>query len=94
MTSTRPTVEEYAAALVDLISRDVREEPDRFTSARNFDDLDDVCDANEYLIAADERTGNPSPFDAAELNDDDLDAYLVFTSAAIDQATAILWPTR
>lgn len=95
----RPTAEQYAAVLVELIRADMAAEPDRYAAARSFEDLHDVCDANEYLIQADARTGNPDPFDVPEgegyeVDDAELDAYATFTSRAIDLAAAELWPTE
>ena len=49
-----PSVEEYAEELVRLVRIDVEPIHERFGNARSWTDLHDVCDANEYLIDADE----------------------------------------
>ena len=52
-----PTVEQYAEKLVLLVEHDRAEFVPQYDKARSWQDLHDVCDANEYLIAADEKFG-------------------------------------
>lgn len=54
-----PTSAEYAEHLVRLVRLDLAAEPERFGKARSWTDLHEVCDANEYLIDADEAFGLP-----------------------------------
>jgi hypothetical protein len=91
--TTAPTVTAYADVLVGLIRADLAAEPERFGRVRSFTDLHDVCDANEYLIEADRITGNADPFGGVTVDDAALAAYGAFTTAAIDAAEAILWPS-
>lgn len=51
------TTQTYAEELVRLVRIDLALDPKRFGNARSWTDLHDVCDANEYLIDADEKFG-------------------------------------
>jgi hypothetical protein len=51
------TVEQYAEELVRLVRIDREREPERFGSVNSWEELHGVCDANEYLIEADEKFG-------------------------------------
>lgn len=76
------TTEQYAEELVRLVRAD-------FTSAElrhelsSWSDLHDRCDANEYLIWADEKFG---------LNEDDFISRIPFTNEAITIAEKALFP--
>lgn len=84
-------IAKYAEVLFQLISDDVAAEPERFAAVVSWEGLSTVCDENEYLIAADEQTGNPSPFDTdGPVDEDALAAYASFTTAAIDLAEVML----
>lgn len=54
---TGPTPEVYAAYLEQLVRADIEHDPQRYGAARSFQDLHDVCDANEYLIETDDHFG-------------------------------------
>lgn len=90
-TTTRPDLATYADVLCRLIAEDRFDDPTPFAGITTWEQLDGICDANCYLIAADEETGNPSPFDTdGEVDIDALNAYGAFTSAAIDIAEKAL----
>ena len=44
----------YADALVEIVTDALEAEPDRFASCASWSDLHDVCDANDFLVAADD----------------------------------------
>lgn len=75
------TVQTYAEELVRLVNEDRESEPGRFGACRSWTDLHDVCDANEYLIDADEKFG-------LEFGSDD---HMQFCNEAISRAGKILF---
>ena len=78
------TAEVYAEKLIRLVAEDRHEFPDTYAGTKSWTDLHGVCDANEYLIAADE-----------ELRWDDVDyadnEYVGFCNRAIDIAERTLF---
>jgi len=81
-----PTVEQYADELVRLIALDAYESPRDYEHVRSWEALHAICDANEYLIVADQNLG----IDTMELGDD-----FAFVSEAQELAAAKLgWTAR
>jgi hypothetical protein len=77
--------DQYANELVRLVEADRTTEPNRYREVRNWEDLHGVCDANEYVIAADENLG---------LDYDGSDVANEFRNEAISRASAILFRER
>jgi hypothetical protein len=84
MTPTLEFLSAYAAKIADFIEADFREEPNRYADVSEFADLYDVCDANEYLLLAD---------DFFRLTPDDWEAALERYDRALDLVDlAVNWP--
>lgn len=78
-----PSPEQYADALVELVAEDRYEFPDAYAKVKSWTDLHDVCDANEYLIAADDHFGLDPDYAAHR--------WIVFYNEAIAIAERKLW---
>lgn len=86
--TAHPTlVHKYATVLETLVRADIAADPARFGTARSWQDLHDVCDANDYLEEADRIIG------IAPVTDYLADGYLTLTNTAIQMASTRLWPT-
>lgn len=55
----QPSVAALAATLVRLVTEAKTLEPDRYAGACSWQDLNDVCDANEFLLEAEQILGVP-----------------------------------
>lgn len=55
------TTEQYAARLEELVLAEVAAEPARYGGIASWEDLHTVCDANEFVIDADESFGYSYP---------------------------------
>lgn len=80
-----PTLKEYADELVRLVALDRTEHPNVYRAVRNWTDLHGVCDANEYLIEADENLG--ADWDGSDESNR-------FRNDAIELAERDLFPKR
>lgn len=77
---TDALVTAYAATLVDLVRLEQQREPERYGRCRSWEDLHDVCDANEFLIEADDAHSVDTLADPSIAN------------AAVPIAERTLWP--
>lgn len=95
-TTTEPTAtdalamleaaEEYTTHLWRLVREAIHAEPARYAGCTTFDDLHDVCDANEFLIEVDELLGHE--YDPTE--PDGFDVYCARANTACDIVTALM----
>ena len=67
----------YAEELVRQVRKAIEAEPVRFAGVRSWSDLDERCDANEFIGDVDAVLGLEMPDDG-----DALDAYFTRASAA------------
>ena len=75
-------VDNYANQLCRLVSEALSSEPGRYKGCKTFQDLHDVCDANEFLIEVDELLGIE--------NDPEDEAYCATVNSACDAVDAML----
>lgn len=79
-TNTPPfTAEQYADRLIALVRADLALEPDRYGAARSWQDLHDVCDANEYFLDAEASFG----YDFPPADSPEWEPYIAVVNAAM-----------
>jgi len=75
------TVQQYAEQIIDEIKVDSANDPE-FARCRSWEDLHDICDANDYYENADMALGLTMP--SSDESEADFEAYMTYLSDASD----------
>lgn len=84
------TTAQYAARLEEMVLEQLALEPARYGGVASWEELHEVCDANEFVLECDESFGYhfPSQYEAPA----EWDAYVAVVDAAIGIVEGRIFP--